>query len=330
MSSQISCIRCFDQNAPLSPEAGNLVQNGGFEMTDCTPGWLTESWCPKSLQYGCNLSHWTCTGGDINSYPSVFDSTLSLIPEDLQAAYFGNGNAFTCSPNWGDFSCETPEGCAINGFPVGYPYSLPGYGDAVGLSLEQSVSGLTVGHNYVLEFWAGGEPLQGLLPGKGIFAVDLGFGKTYLECKPTDRDQFPVGTVFLIVFTATSPSHTIKFTNWGHVCTDCTELVLDQVKFYPLEELSPNVVDCIAAVDGPHTDQDIQAFPNPFHSILSLRSGIPDDVSLEIYTSASIPWLKQTAAAWIDISTDSWPDGLYYYVIRGKSGIQKTGKLIKL
>jgi hypothetical protein len=162
-SGQVLCVQCFDQNDEISPGANNLVMNGGFENTDCSPGWLTGSYCPNSTLYNCDLDHWICTGGDMQSYPSVFDTTLSLVPGGHNAVYFGNGNAFTCSDFWNDFSCLVYESCTVSGFRPGYPRSLPGYGEQTGVSLEQTVSGLTVGHTYVLEFWAGGEPLDGLL-----------------------------------------------------------------------------------------------------------------------------------------------------------------------
>jgi PKD repeat protein len=44
---------------------------------------------------------------------------------------------------------------------------------------------------------------------------------------------------------ASATSHTIKFTNWGHICSYCTELVLDDVKLYTLAELNPAIPPCM-------------------------------------------------------------------------------------
>ena len=160
VKAQLVCIHCYEQNEPVSLGVINLITNGGFENTTCTPGWFQDVFCPNSTMYTCDLDSWTCTGGDAQSYPSVFDSTRSFIPEGLNAAYFGNGNAFACSPLWGDSSCLTVNSCVVTGIPTGYPRSNPGYGEQTGVSLEQTVSGLIVGQTYVLEFWAGGEPLS--------------------------------------------------------------------------------------------------------------------------------------------------------------------------
>src|SRR5689334_15893300 len=92
--SQLLCVKCFQQNDEISTGVTNLIQNGSFETTTCTPGWLNDSYCPNSDRYDCDIALWLCTGGDAQSYPSIFDSTLSLIPDGHNAAYFGNGNAF--------------------------------------------------------------------------------------------------------------------------------------------------------------------------------------------------------------------------------------------
>ena len=59
---------------------------------------------------------------------------------------------------------------------------------------------------------------------RGLFAVDLGFGNTFLRCKPTNPGY--VGTRYVIVFNATSTSHPVSFTSWGHMCGICTELMI--------------------------------------------------------------------------------------------------------
>ena len=329
-SGQVLCVKCFDQNGEISPGVNNLVMNGGFESTNCIPGWLNTSFCPNSNLYGCDIDEWLCTGGDVSSYPSVFDSTLSVIPEGNNAAYFGNGNAFTCSETWGDFSCEILASCEIKGFPLGYPKSLPGYGDQIGVSLEQTVSGLIIGQTYVLEFWAGGEPLQGLLNLPGIFAVDVGFGKIYLECKPTGGALFPTGTVFIIEFTATSTSHTIKFTNWGHVCAECTELVIDNVRLYIIEELSPAVTPCISSTNGPKENISVEIFPNPFNSILNISTSFPDGLEFNLYNSLAEKVLHADFTSFTTLNAEQLESGIYFFEIRNKKGLLSSGKLVNL
>ena len=77
---QIECIQCFPRTAPISPEAVNLIRNGGFEDHNCIPSWFQGSYCPSSDLYNCDIDSWRCIGGGTNSYPIIFDSTLSLIP----------------------------------------------------------------------------------------------------------------------------------------------------------------------------------------------------------------------------------------------------------
>jgi hypothetical protein len=327
--SQVLCVKCFEQNDEISSGVNNLVRNGGFENTDCTPNWLGGSYCPNSDLYNCDIDNWLCTDGGAQSYPIIFDSTLALIPEGQYAAYFGNGNAFTCSDNWGDFSCETFHECTVTGFQPGYPKSLPGYGEQTGVSLEQTVSGLTVGHTYVLEFWAGGEPLQGLLPGEGIFAVDIGFGKIYLTCKPTDKDHFPLGTVYLIEFNASSTSHTIKFTNWGHICGDCTELVVDDVKLYTVEELSASVTPCITATSEQQVKVNFEINPNPFDSELHIQSNLTSKIKFSLYNCLSNKVMDQDFSRSTTLNTSRLEGGIYFYEFRSKNGLIKSGKIVK-
>src|SRR4030095_6022844 len=193
ISAQLECIQCFRQNNPLSPGAANRMLNGSFEQHTCTPSWLMHSYCPNSSLYDCDIDSWTCTGGGQSSYPVIFDNTLSLIPDGNFAAYFGNGNCFVCVDMSFDTSCLVRTGCTVSGFKPGLPTTLDGYGGPGGVSLQQTVNNITVGETYVLEFWAGGEPLQGLLLSPGIFEIDVGFGKTYLSCRPTEKTPGSTG-----------------------------------------------------------------------------------------------------------------------------------------
>ena len=326
---QVICVHCFEQNEAISSAVNNLVANGGFENTTCTPGWFQDVYCPSSALYSCDLMSWTCTGGGPSSYPSVFDSTLSIIPEGSKAAYFGNGNAFACSEQWGDASCQSLEFCTVTGIPAGYPRSNPGYGDLTGVSIAQTVAGLTVGHMYVLEFWAGGEPLLGLLSDVSIFSVDVGFGKTFLTCKPTGNPDFPIGTRYLVEFIASATSHTITFTNWGHVCDICTELVLDDVSLYTIEELSGTVPDCMTAALDVKENVDIGVYPNPFSSELTFITQIPSQSAFSLYDLVSRPVLHQEFISTLTINTSTLPHGIYFYSVNDKNGVLKSGKIIK-
>ncbi len=76
----------------------------------------------------------------------------------------------------------------------------------------------------------------------GFFALDIGFGNMYLRDHATATGD--TGDVYVIQFIASAASHTIKYTNWGHICQNCTELVLDNVRLYPVAQLSPTIPPC--------------------------------------------------------------------------------------
>jgi len=252
MSAQIICIQCFNQNQPISTGTVNHLINGGFEAHNCSP---LDIICPNASLYACDIDNWTCTNGGANTYSQVVDIAFSIIVEGGNAVYMGNWITRPCAPFINDTSCITMNGCKVEGIPTGYPINNDvGYGGANGVSLEQNVNGLIPGNTYVLEFWAGGEDFGSFVK-PGIFGIDLGFGNTLLRCKATGDSPIDIGTRYIIIFKATTVSHKIKFTNWGHICSDCSELVLDDVQLYTIDELSNAVSHCNVIID-PDPDPD--------------------------------------------------------------------------
>ena len=243
-SAQIICIFCYQQNASISQNVNNMVLNGSFE--DGCPNF--GNFIPNSTAYSCNLTNWIGSGGGSQTYAMVYDTNTAVCetPDGKYVAYFGNGVwARVCSPSFFDTSCVADSGCAVVNINSGYPYTDSGYGSANGPSIEQTVNGLIIGNTYILEFWVGGEGQMAGWVSRGIFGVDIGFGYTFLHNYPTNPDS--IGTRYIIEFNATSTSHTIKFTNWGHTCGTCTELMLDNVRLYTLAELNPIVPPCSGA-----------------------------------------------------------------------------------
>jgi len=241
---QIICVFCYNQNDSISSNVNNLIQNGSFEYGCPNFGY----YIPNSTSYSCNLTSWIGSGGGSMSYACVYDTTTGVCetPDGKFVAYFGNGVfARVCSPSIFDTSCLGDSDCVTLNIQSGYPYNDSTYGGPNGPSIEQTVNGLIVGNKYILEFWAGGEGQNSGWMARGVFGVDVGFGYTFLRNYPTNPGY--TGTRFIIEFNATSTSHTIKFTNWGHVCGTCTELMLDNVRLYTLAELSPVVPPCAGA-----------------------------------------------------------------------------------
>lgn len=328
-NSQLICIQCFDQNDSISIGVNNLLSNGGFESTTCVPGFLTDYFCPNSSGYNCDISNWTCNGGGTLTYASIFDSSLSIIPEGTNAVYFGNGYSHACSTLDFDITCLINSSCGVSGMPLGYPTSDSDYGGTVGVSIEQTVTGLTIGKTYVLEFWAGGESHFGDFVAPGIFAVDVGFGDNFLRCKPTFDFFSDIGTTFILEFNAISVNQTIKFTNWGHICASCTELVLDQVRLYRLEELSGSVPVCITTSKDLRDDNDFVIFPNPFTNEIIVMFDTNKIIDFILYDSNSKIILQQEFLNSISINTEQLAPGVYFYELRIKNEIKKSGKILK-
>jgi gliding motility-associated-like protein len=227
-SGQELCTQCYDQNEQVNTGVNNLILNGSFEETTCI-AWpmMWDVYCPASSQYSCDLDNWTCTGGGTSIYALLYDVSVAPIPEGTNAAYLGAAFCAICDQNApGDTSCLVMTDCEAQ-LPENMPWHTEEYGGTEGVSISQTVPGLTIGAIYTLEFWAGGEAFQ--LP--GVFAVDVGFGRKLLRCKPTPIGA--IGSRYVITFAATSTEHTVKFTNWGHISSWASEVLVDDVRLFP-------------------------------------------------------------------------------------------------
>lgn len=268
---QVQCVLCFDQNAPVYPGTTNLVLNGSFENHTCGP--LMDLFCPNSVSYGCDIDDWTCTGGGPDTYAQLFNTIASIIPHGSVAPYLGNYMSQSCSGVVDDTTCFAANGCqVVPGPPAGHPYNTPAYGGALGVTLAQDVGGLNAGGVYVLEFWAGGE---GAYSVDGLFAVNVGFGNIFLRNRNTFPTPGVTGTRFVIVFAADSTTHTISFTNWGHACSSCTELVLDDVRLFNAGE-----EPCVNTVPGMAANAATPAWPNPALDRLTVQADPGDRMTV--------------------------------------------------
>ncbi len=257
---QVLCIKGYEQNDSISSGVNNLLFNGSFE-NGC-PNYGNSRFCPNATFHACDLVNWSCTGGGTSTYASVKDSTLSIIPDASSVAYFGNYYSQICSPTPNDTTCLHDSAWVVTGVPSGYPINSADFGGITGVSLEQTVTGLIPSATYVLEFWAGGEA-HSRWTKRSIFAVNVGFGNTFLRCKPTPP-IIGIGYRYIVEFKAISTSHIIKFTNWGHACDSCTELILDDVRLYTLAQLSPSVPSCsTVSIDNLTAEDIVSVFPNP-------------------------------------------------------------------
>ncbi len=330
-TAQLLCIQCFNQNDSIAGVVNNHILNGGFENTTCISNQFNSSYCPNSGYFSCTVANWVCTGGGSASYPSIDDNTFTMTADGSKAAYLGNGsNAYACSTGSNDTSCLSSSNCEITTIPAGYPTNDATYGGSTGVSLSQTVTGLTIGTGYVLEFWAGGEPQTNGWTLPGVFAVDIGFGNTYLRCKPTRANPVTVGTRFLIQFKATATSHTIKFTNWGHICIPCTEVILDNVRLYTIAELPGTVASCLPTESiNELNENSVSVFPNPVNQKLTVTTGVNEVCEIIVFDVTSQVMKQQSFTSSVVLNTEALAKGVYFYEVRTKKGIIKTGKIVK-
>jgi hypothetical protein len=322
-TAQVVCIYCYEQNNVVSSGVNNLLLNGSFE-NGCGNG---GHFCSSSTLFSCTITNWTCTGGSA-TYARMADYNYTVVPDGNLAPYLGNDSCSVCLTN--DTMCLNKIDCTVGGVPVGYPISGSAYGGTSGVRLEQTVNGLVTGNMYVLEFWAGGE--NGL-SNSGLFAVDVGFGDTLLRDKPTYSATIgladTIGTRYIVEFGATSPSQTIRFTNWGHMSGGCTELILDDVRLYTLAELSATVPHCTLGIDDLASQNSVNIFPNPVTNELNVETNSNELAEIILYDIASRKLLQQKFRNAVSMNTEQLAKGLYLYEVRCGNSLCKKGKLVK-
>lgn len=163
----------------------------------------------------------------------------------------------------------------------------------------------------------------------GLFAVDVGFGKTFLRCKPTREFSSDKGITYLIEFNAAYASHIIKFTNWGHIYPRYSELVLDNVRLYTLAELSKSVTPCVTETNDLDEDFSISLYPNPFLNELIVKSDNLNPKELILYDITSSKILQNEFTNSFSINTEQLAKGIYIYEVREKYGVLAYGKVVK-
>jgi hypothetical protein len=314
---QVLCINCYNQNNPVSTNITNMVVNGSFEDFDTiNPGGIM-FFCPNSPNYSISINNWNCSGGGTGTYASMRDNSFTYCPDSTHCIYFGNWYCRACSPVNNDTSCLVNLGCTVTGTPPNYPESDPTYGGSTGLSVSQLVTGLIPGNVYVLEFWVGGE--EGFTI-DGVFAVDIGFGDTLLRCPQTNMTL--TGRRYIVQFAATNTFHPLKFTNWGHICSSCTELILDDVRVYPISQLSSIIPACALKVDEPDAENNYTVEINHTTGKLNVVS-IINNYSLKIYNVEGQQVFNQSYSGNASANINQLKPGVYFYeVSNGRESVQ--------
>jgi hypothetical protein len=185
------------------------------------------------------------------------------------------------------------------------------------------VAGLTPGNVYVLEFWAGGE--SGFMD-EGVFAINLGFGYTYLRNPPTERTT-GIGRRFVVQFLASSATHTFSFTNWGHVCSSCTELALDDVRLYPISQLSSIIPACAVGIQQNDLSAGIRINQNDLLHQIEIHSETSGNYRVVLYNVVGSEVMSEKFSGSVNLDTHLLKTGLYVCEVSG-NGVKQKSKII--
>ncbi len=161
-----------------------------------------------------------------------------------------------------------------------------------------------------------------------MFAVDVGFGDIILRDKSTPSVT-GIGTRYIIEFKAFSTSHPIKFTNWGHICYNCTELVLDDVRLYTLAELDSSVPHCMTTgITESAPSPAPSLFPNPATDAVTITTNTEEPSEVSLYDITSRMLLHQRFTRSTSINIESLAKGIYLLEIA--SGTERViRKIVK-
>ena len=160
-----------------------------------------------------------------------------------------------------------------------------------------------------------------------MFAVDVGFGDIILRDKSTPSVT-GIGTRYIIEFKAFSTSHPIKFTNWGHICYNCTELVLDDVRLYTLAELDSSVPHCMTTgITESAPSPAPSLFPNPTTNAVNITTNNQSPSEVILYDITGRKLLHQPFSGSTSLNIETLAKGIYLYQIKDKDGVLKNGKI---
>lgn len=214
----------------LGSRPSNLILNGSFEADEgFAPNhayWATGT----TLLPTMSLTSWQASGqvGTYAEWGNDGDGRergSDFIPHGREALYFGGGIMGTPSvlPTYHADGTVTFASTPVF---TPKPTSAP-------VTLSQTVSGLSIGQNYLLDFWASSE-FAGVAPftADGFFGLDItGESQMYFTC-PQGTGALGASQRYYVMFKPTASTETITFTNWGHYSGPgglSTELVLDDV-----------------------------------------------------------------------------------------------------
>lgn len=198
----------ISQGVCVSGVSGTRLVNCGTTENIPIPGW-TFAGDPGSYAYWGSFG----TPGPANGVAFI---------------YFGNGNPVPSqAPTYGMNGVVTFPDPSMLTFthPVAQHITNP-------TTISQTISGLIKGSTYLLDFYATGEGNggNGCCSEPSTFGLRItGEPLTYLTTPSINSVFGTVSVRYHVVFTANDISETFEWDNWGHICSKCTELILDDV-----------------------------------------------------------------------------------------------------
>jgi Secretion system C-terminal sorting domain len=229
-----------DANTLIRTTPTNLVANGSFETggpstggpdsyfwsrpcnTNVPTGWTADGdafsyafWgfynATVGSQQDFSFTNSACTNTLQNG---TSDFMITIQPDGNNLLYFGNyefainGPAPAYNPATGEYiprANVTAADAAI---------SWSAGTSTKGVKMMQTVTGLTPGNYYELEFWATGENFGAV---DGIFVLEVGGKKFWLTCPGVDNvNGLGNSERYHLVFQATTASTVISFKNYSH------------------------------------------------------------------------------------------------------------------
>ena len=247
-SASATIISVSSGDALMGSHALNLIANGSFENGVWTPGWSGAATPMAShvlTGIGTTLgptqvpTSWTTLGGSDNYAVWGNDSSVSgaglrgsaALPDGSLGIYMGNQSTFvTPSPSFaanGVITFATP--------PIFGPH-VPPTGFTPAMQIQQTVTGLTPGANYLLDFWVSGEDAavpSSAFTAPGLLQLDITGESSLFLAVPYSSSDALLGASqrYYVDFQPGSSTVTFTFINHGHLLGNviATEAVLDDV-----------------------------------------------------------------------------------------------------
>jgi len=303
----------------------NLMPNPGFEIHDT---------CPNSTSQVNYCRDWF----QVANTPDYFNSCFNLNTASVPYNYFGYQPAHS--------------GCAYCGMYTKEPIT-PDFREYM---QAQLTTPLTIGQKYFISFYINllnGYPFSAGTGNFGCKLTTYAINYTAMVLCPETNNAATFYTDSIVTdtvgwtqingsFIADSAYTYIAFGNFfvdsltPYIIVAGAPIVFS---YYYIDDvcLSADSTDCISVTNVCYTPNGIDenpgnnlhVFPNPFTDKLTFEMNKMDSYEICLYDIASRKMVKEYFSEQVSFNTAGFPPGVYFYEIRNKRGILKTGKVMK-